>query len=169
MLEETIHITSKYLSHVAKVASMGSKVEALETENSKLRKELISAMNEANTAKEKAKPLANDLRMKKQLTIEKDEQLQAANQKVKIVAAKVVEAFQQIDKYNIVLFNWYYKGFELLQRYIVKHPSDVDLGSLDLEEVDKEMEMDEVSQSATATPEGNAPETTLAGGDKAVA
>lgn len=37
--------------------------------------------------------LANELKVKKQLTMEKDEQLQAVNQKVKIVATKVVEAF----------------------------------------------------------------------------
>jgi len=56
---------SKYLSHEAKATSVGSKVEALKAENAKLRKELISAMDEANTAKEKAKALANDLRTKK--------------------------------------------------------------------------------------------------------
>ena len=54
-------------------------MEALELEKSKLRKELISAMDEANTAKEKAKALADNLRMKKHLTIKKDEQLQAVN------------------------------------------------------------------------------------------
>ena len=55
----------EYLSHEAKVASVGSKVEALEVENAKLRKELISTMDEANIAKEKAKALANDLRAEK--------------------------------------------------------------------------------------------------------
>ena len=140
-------------------------------EKSKLRKELISAMDEANTAKEKAKALANNLRMKKRLTIKKDEQLQAVNQKVKTVDAKVVEAFQQTNKYNTILFSWYYKGFELLWRYIVKHPISVDLWSLDLEEVDKEMEMemDEGSQSATAASEGNALKTTHVGSDEAAA
>ena len=140
-------------------------------EKSKLRKELISAMDEANTTKEKAKALADNLRMKKQLTIKKDEQLQAVNQKVKTVDAKVVEAFQQTDKYNTILFSWYYKGFELLRRYIIKHSTGVDLWSLDLEEVDKEMEMetDEVSQSATAASEGNALKTTHVGSDEAAA
>ena len=140
-------------------------------EKSKLRKELISAMDEANTTKEKAKALADNLRMKKQLTIKKDEQLQALNQKVKTVDAKVVEAFQQTDKYNTILFSWYYKGFELLRRYIIKHSIGVDLWSLDLEEVDKEMEMetDEVSQSATAASEGNALKTTHVGSDEAAA
>ena len=62
MLGETIHITSEYMSQEAKAMSVGSKVEALEAENSKLRKEFIFAMDEANTIKEKAKVLADNLR-----------------------------------------------------------------------------------------------------------
>ena len=38
-----------------------------------------------------------------------------------------------------MLFSWYYKGFELLRQYLVKHPTEVDLESLDLEVVDQEM------------------------------
>lgn len=60
MLRGTIHITSKYLGHEAKTALTGSKVEALEVENAKLRRDLISTMYEANTAKEKAKVLATN-------------------------------------------------------------------------------------------------------------
>ena len=55
-----------------------------------------------------------------------------------------------------MLFSWYYKGFELLRRYIVKHPTGVDLENLDLEKVDKEMATGEASQSTA--PEGDAPE-----------
>ena len=84
---------------------MQSKVQILEAENSKLRKDLISAMDEANTAKERAKVLANDLRAKRQLTLEKDEKLQAAKERVKTIATKAVEAFQQIDEYNTMLFS----------------------------------------------------------------
>lgn len=73
MLGETIHITSEYLGHEAKIVSVGSKVEALESENSKLRRNLISAMYEVNTAKKKAKVLADELKVEKQLTVEKDE------------------------------------------------------------------------------------------------
>ena len=68
-----IHIMSGYLSHEVKATSVGSKVEALEAENAKLRKELISTMDEANTTKEKTKALADDLRTEKQLNVEKDE------------------------------------------------------------------------------------------------
>ena len=47
-----------------------------------------------------------------------------------------------------MLFSWYFKGFELLRRYLVKHPSGVDLQSLDLEVVDQEMAADEATQSS---------------------
>ena len=47
----------------------------LEAENSKLKKNLIIAMDEANTLKEKIKVIGDDLRTERQLTVEKDEQL----------------------------------------------------------------------------------------------
>ena len=53
-----------------------------------------------------------------------------------------------------MLFSWYYKGFELLRQYFVKHPAGVDPENLDLEEVDKQMAANEASQSTT--PKGEA-------------
>lgn len=58
------------------------------------------------------------------------------------MAAKVVQAFQLAEEYNTVLFSLYYKGFELLRRYMIKHPYGVNLEELDFEEVDKEVEID---------------------------
>lgn len=85
----------------------GSKVEALEVEVAKLKKGLITVMDEANIAKEKTKTLANELKVEKQLTVQKDKQLYVANQKVKSVSAKVVQVFHLNEEYNIVLFSWY--------------------------------------------------------------
>ena len=59
-----------------------------------MRKDLITAMDEANTVKEKAKVLFDDLRAERQLTFEKDEKLQVAKERVKTVTAKSIEAFQ---------------------------------------------------------------------------
>ena len=71
-----------------------------------------------------------------------------AKDKLKTIAARSIEGFQQTDEYNTVLFSWYFKGFELLRRYLIKHPTGVDLQSLDLEVVDQEMAADEVAQSS---------------------
>ena len=133
---ENLHITSKHLTQEAKVASLTSKMEAMEARTSTLKQNLIDSMGEATTLKEKVKALSDDLRAEHQLTLEKDEKLLGAKESLKTIAARSIEAFQMIDAYNSVLCSWYYKGFELLRRYLVKHPSGVDLGKLDLEEVD---------------------------------
>ena len=118
------------------MASLTSKMEAMEAETSKMKQSLIESMGEANTLKEKVKALSDDLRAERQLTLEKDEQLLGVRESLKTIAARSVEAFQTTDEYNSMLFSWYFKGFELLRRYLVKHPSGVDMAKLDLEEVD---------------------------------
>ena len=109
------------------MASLTSKMEALEGENSMLKKKLIESMHEVNTLKESSKTLADDLRAKRQLTLGKDDQLLAAKEKLKTIAARSFETFQQTNEYNTVLFNWYFKGFKLLRCYLIKHPTGVDL------------------------------------------
>ena len=136
MLGESLHITTDYLTQEAKVASLTSKMEAMEAETSKLKQSLIDSIGEVNTLKEKVKALSNDLRAEHQLTLEKDEQLLGVKDSLKTIAARSIEAFETTDEYNSVFFSWYFKGFELLRRYLVKHPSSVDMGKLDLEEVD---------------------------------
>ena len=143
MLGKSLHIASEYLTQEAKVASLGSRMEVLEAENSILKKKLIESMHKVNTLKESSKTLADDLRAERQLTLEKDEQLLVAKDKLKTIAARSIEGFQQTDEYN-----WYFKGFELLRRYLVKHPFGVDLQSLDLEVVDQEMAANEATQSS---------------------
>ena len=74
--------------------------------------------------------------------------------------AKAVHAFQATDKYNTILFQSYFKGFELLRRYLIKHGPGTDLEELDFEDVDKEVEADKVAQAAQAAAlTGKDPET----------
>ena len=93
VLGESLHITLEYLTQEAKVVPTVYRVEALEAKNSKLEKDLIAAMDKANTLKEKIKVMGDDLRAERLLTMEKDEQLQASKEKLKTIAAKAVKAF----------------------------------------------------------------------------
>ena len=165
VLGESLHITSEYLASKAKVESARSHASSVEAENSKLRKELIATMNDANQAKEKLRTLTDELRVERELTKEKDEQIVTARERAKGLVAMAVEGFQQTKEYNNVLFSWYFKGFELLRRYFIKHPSGVDLEKLDLKEVDKEMVADEAARSSAA--ETDAPENALKSGGAA--
>jgi len=48
VLGETIHITIEYLTNEEEVVMANSNVDALDAENSKLRKELITSMDNRN-------------------------------------------------------------------------------------------------------------------------
>ena len=74
-----------------------------------------------------------------------------ANQKMKSTVAKAVHAFQLTEEYNAILFSWYFKEFELLRRYLVKHGPETYLEDLDFEAIDKEIEADEAAQVIQAT------------------
>ena len=70
-----------------------SKVEALEAESSRLRKNLISTMDEGNSSKEKVKTLSKELRVERLLTVQKDEQLQFVSQKIDYVEGQGYTSF----------------------------------------------------------------------------
>ena len=126
-----------------------SKVKTLKTKASGLRNDLGAAMDALNALKEKTKALTEQLESEKQMVKQKDDLLVSAGQRMKIAVAKAVTAFQTTEEYNTILFQWYFKGFELLRKYMIKHGSGVDLENLNFEAVDKEMEEDEAAQAST--------------------
>ena len=76
------------------MASLTSRMEALELENSMMKKSLINSMDEANTMKEKIKTMSDDIRVERQLNLKKDEQLLGAKERLKTIAARSIEVFQ---------------------------------------------------------------------------
>ena len=61
-----MNIFSQYLASEEKAVMATSKVEALEAEASVLRRDLIVAMDESNSSKEKIKDLTEELDVAKQ-------------------------------------------------------------------------------------------------------
>ena len=82
---------------------------------------------------------------------QKDELLAIATQRMKVGVARAVTAFQTTDEYNTILFQWYFKAFELLRRYLIKHGPSMDLEDLDFKAVNKEIEEDEAAQTVAST------------------
>ena len=155
-----MHITSQYLANEEKVVVANSKVEALEVGASGLRRDPIAAINANNTSKEQIRVLTEQLDSEKLLVKQKDNLLASTGQRMKAIVVKAVHAFQATDEYNTILFQWYFKGFELLGRYLIKHGPRTDLEELDFEVVDKEVKADEAAQVAQAAAStGEDPET----------
>ena len=67
---------------------------------------------------------------------------------MKSAVTKAVHAFQLTNEYNAILFGWYFKGFELLRRYLVKHRPGIDLEDLDFEAINKKIEANEAAQAS---------------------
>lgn len=59
--------------------------------------------------------------------------------KAKKEVEDAVKNFKVSDEYSDKLMMEYVDGFELLQKYLVKHHPDLNFSSLDIEEVEKEM------------------------------
>ena len=102
-------------------------------------------MDGGNQMKKKIKVLKDELKVEKLLMEQKDEQLQATGHKASKAKDEARQAFRQTNEYNGVLLGWYFKGFELLRRYLAKHNPGMDLDNLDLEAVEKEMEAKEAN------------------------
>ena len=94
MLGESLHITIEYLTQEAKVASLISKMEAMEAETSKLKQSLIESMGKANTLKEKVKALSDDLRAERQLTLEKESSFLASRKASRLLLPGPLKPFR---------------------------------------------------------------------------
>ena len=64
-----LHVTTKYLFLEERVVMANAKAKSLEAETSRLRKDLINAMEKGNVAKVKIKSLGMELKVEKALTM----------------------------------------------------------------------------------------------------
>lgn len=76
MLGESLHISVEYLRNEEKAVVANSKVNVLEVEASKLRKDPIIVMDGITTVKERLKVVSDELIMEKALMKQKDDQNQ---------------------------------------------------------------------------------------------
>ena len=63
-----------------------------------------------------------------------------------------MQAFQTTKKYNSILFILYFKGFELLRTFLLKHNPGVNLENMDFKAINKEMEADEAAEDVMEIP-----------------
>ena len=141
-----MHITSQYLVSEEKAVMATSKVEAMGAEASCLRKDLIVAMDENNSSKERIKTLIEELNAEKHLVKQRDEQLggQPKNEECRGQDHPCFSTHGGVQHHLV----WYFKGFELLRRCVVKHGPGVEFEGLEFEAIDKEIKADEAAQAS---------------------
>ena len=75
VLGESLHLATDYLRTKEKVVVANSKVESMKAKSSRLRKDLIEAMDEATKAKGKVKEHNEALKVEKLLVAQKDDEI----------------------------------------------------------------------------------------------
>ena len=90
-----------------------SKVDFVEVESSRLRNDLIEAIDQSTKAKEKVKELKEALKVEKKLVIQKDEEVQAVHLRTDEEREKVISRFLESDCFSDMQFEQYFKGFKL--------------------------------------------------------
>ena len=129
-----------------------SKVDFVEVESSRLRNDLIEAIDQSTKAKEKVKELKEALKVEKKLVIQKDEKVQAVHLRMDEEREKVISRFLESDCFSDMLFEQYFKGFKLLRRWMMKHHGHVaDFANLDFEAIDTKILADEANEKEGET------------------
>ena len=131
----------------------------MKAKSSRLRKDLIEAMDEATKAKGKVKEHNEVLKVEKLLVAQKDDEIQAALLHTDEEREKVIDQFLKSKCFVDLQFIQYYKGFELLRKWMVKHHSQaMDISNLDFEAINTDVLADkakEQEEATTTTIEGN--------------
>nr|POF10876.1 hypothetical protein CFP56_15998 [Quercus suber] len=135
VLGESLRLMTDYLNSEEKVVVANSKVDSIEAESSKLRKDLIEAMDQSTKAKEKMKDL-----IEKKLVVQKNEEVQVALLRTDEECEKVVASFLESNRFSDMQFEQYFNGFKLLRRWMMKHHSHVaNFANLDFKAIDTDI------------------------------
>ena len=124
-----------------------SKLKSIEVESSKLRKDLIEAMDKTDKVKEKIKELSKELKVEKMLVIQKDKEIQAVLLRTDAEREKVIQQFMKSKHFSDLQFIQYFKGFELLCKWTMNHHNQVmDFSNLNFEAIDNKVLADEAKE-----------------------
>ena len=93
-----------YLNNEEKVVVANAKVNSIDTESLKLRKDLIKAMDQLTKAKEKVKELKEALKVEEKLVIQKDEEVQVALLRTDEECEKVITKFLESNRFSNIQF-----------------------------------------------------------------
>ena len=124
-----------------------SKLKSVEVESSKLRKDLIEAMDKTDKVKEKIKELSKELKVEKMLVIQKDKEIQAVLLRTDAEREKVIQQFMKSKHFSDLQFIQYFKGFKLLCKWTMNHHNQVmDFSNLNFEAIDNKVLADEAKE-----------------------
>ena len=136
---ESLFISAKLLDFEKRVANTEPMVKSLSVENEALKDKVAILIVEAKNDKECVTTLERSLQVEKDFFKLKDKQIGDLQFKLQKAGPAVVQDFKDSDSCSDKLCEYYMEGFELFRKWKAKHHLDLDLSSLVMGEVEKEL------------------------------
>ena len=116
-----------------------SKVESISSENASFTGQVTKLITNLVKAQDCLSVLEKDLKTKKAFCALTDKQLEVALGKIGEARTQAVVDFKNTDEYEDKSCALYVEGFDIVHTYVRKHHPEIDLSTLDIEEVEKEV------------------------------
>ena len=114
-------------------------IKSLSTENEMFKNKVTILTVEVENDKERVAILEKNLQVEKDFCKLKDKQIGDLELKLQKAEAMAMKEFKDSDEYSDELGGYYVEGFDLLRQWMAKHHLDLDLSSLVMDEVKKEL------------------------------
>ena len=139
----------KLLDLEKRVATIEPMIKSLSAENETLKNKVVILIVEAENNKKCVGALEKSLQVEKDFCKLKDKLIGDLQFKLQKVGATAVQEFKDSDSdsHSDELCEYYAEGFELFRKCMAKHQSNLDLSSLIIGEVEKELLADRPSEA----------------------
>ena len=132
-------------------------IKSLFAENETFKSKVVILTVEAENDKERVAALEKSLQVENDFYKLKDKQISDLELKLQTVGAMMEKDFKDSDEYSDELYGYYVESFDLFRKWMAKHHPNLDLSSLVMDDVEKELLADHPSE---ATAENVMEETT---------
>ena len=142
-------------------------IKSLSIKNETLKNKVAILAVVAENDKERVVALEKSLQVEKDFCKLKEKQIGDLELKLQKARAMAVQEFKDFDEYSDELCRYYVEGFDLLRKWMAKQHPDLDLSSLVIGDVEKELLSDRPSKATAenvmeeATPVAEVIEETL--------
>ena len=122
-------------------------IKSLSAENETLKNKVVILTVEAENDKKCMGALEKSLQVEKDFCKLKDKQIGDLQFKLQKARATAMQEFKDSDSHSDELCEYYAEGFELFRKCMAKHQPNLDLSSLIMGEVEKELLVDRPSEA----------------------
>ena len=142
-------ISGKLPNLKKKVAMSEPMIKSLFAENETFKSKVVILTVEAENDKERVAALEKSLQVENDFYKLKDKQISDLGLKLQTVGAMVEKDFKDSDEYSDELCGYYVENFDLLRKWMAKHHPKLDLSSLVMDDVEKELLADHPFEATT--------------------